>query len=257
MRPRRGGAHRLRARWDFTVLSISISLIAVFIPILLMGGIIGRLFREFAVTLSLAILVSLVLSLTMTPMMCALFLKPRPPSRRFTRRFDPFAKILHGYERSLGWALRHGVLVMLVLFATIGLNIELFKIVPKGFFPQQDTGRLSMVPSRPTSRFRSKRCGTNSRSFRRSCRTDPAVERQGIYRHWRGPNQLRFGLSSTLSQDPSAAISADEVIARLREKLKQVPGAQPLSAIRAGYPDRRTGQAMPNINIRLQGDNTS
>ncbi|MGA3342086.1 MAG: efflux RND transporter permease subunit, partial [Methylocella sp.] len=111
----------------FTVLSISISLIAVFIPILLMGGIVGRLFREFAMTLSLAILVSLALSLTTTPMMCALFLRPRSPAQAHPRRFDPFAKILRGYERSLGWALRHGILVMLVLFLTMGLNVVLFK----------------------------------------------------------------------------------------------------------------------------------
>ena len=93
----------------FTVLSMSLSLIAVFIPILLMGGIIGRLFREFAVTLSLSILISLALSLTLTPLMCALFLRPRPPPQAHLRR-DPFAKILLGYERSLGWALRHGKL---------------------------------------------------------------------------------------------------------------------------------------------------
>ena len=123
----------------FTVLSISISLIAVFIPILLMGGIVGRLFREFAVTLSLSILISLALSLTTTPMMCALFLRPHPPPQAHLRR-DPFAKILLGYERSLDWALRHRILVILLLLSTIALNIVLFKIVPKGFFPQQDTG---------------------------------------------------------------------------------------------------------------------
>ena len=122
----------------FTVLSMSLSLIAVFIPILLMGGIIGRLFREFAVTLSLSILISLALSLTLTPLMCALFLRPRSSPQAHLQR-DLFAKILLGYERSLGWALRHGIFVMLLLFSTIALNIVLFKIVPKGFFPQQDT----------------------------------------------------------------------------------------------------------------------
>src|SRR5450631_238353 len=126
----------------FTVLSMSISLIAVFIPILLMGGIVGRLFREFALTLSLAILVSLALSLTTTPMLCALLLKPEPPAGSRPRGFDPFAKVLHGYERTLSFALRHGVFVMVILFAAICLNVVLFKIIPKGFFPQQDTSRL-------------------------------------------------------------------------------------------------------------------
>ena len=126
----------------FTVLSISLSLIAVFLPILLMGGIVGRLFREFAVTLSLAILVSLAISLTTTPMMCALFLRPRGAGATARRGAALFDRALSFYERSLAWALRHGVLVMLVLLLTVALNVVLFIIVPKGFFPQQDTGRL-------------------------------------------------------------------------------------------------------------------
>ncbi|MEO8137745.1 MAG: efflux RND transporter permease subunit, partial [Betaproteobacteria bacterium] len=132
---------------SFTVLSMSLSLIAVFIPILLMGGIIGRLFREFAVTLSVAILISLLLSLTVTPMMCARLLKrERPqdkPGRLARLSRNAFDGLLRGYERSLGWALRHRRFMMLLLAATVGLNIYLYVIVPKGFFPQQDTGRLS------------------------------------------------------------------------------------------------------------------
>jgi len=120
----------------FTVLSISISLIAVFTPILLMGGLLGRLFREFAVTLSMAILVSLLISLTATPMLCSLLLKPRPPRQTPPRWRKPFSAIMRGYERSLAWSLRHGALVMLILLGTIGLTIFLFIIVPKGFFPQ-------------------------------------------------------------------------------------------------------------------------
>ena len=130
---------------SFTVLSMSLSLIAVFIPILLMGGIIGRYFREFAVTLSVAIMVSLALSLTTTPMMCSRLLRPSPERRRsrlFGASERAFAKVLRGYERSLAWALDHGVLMMIVLLITVGLNIYLYVIVPKGFFPQQDTGRL-------------------------------------------------------------------------------------------------------------------
>jgi multidrug efflux pump len=131
----------------FTVLSISLSLVAVFIPLLFMGGQVGRLFREFAVTLSAAVLISLVISLTTTPMMCAWLLKPktddRPPgwlARVFERGF---ARIHRSYEISLDWALGSLWLVMLILVAVIGLNAYLFIAAPKGFFPQQDTGQIS------------------------------------------------------------------------------------------------------------------
>src|SRR5262249_23681951 len=126
----------------FTVVSMSLSLIAVFIPILLMGGIVGRYFREFAVTLSVAILVSLALSLTTTPMMCSRLLRPaaeRKPGWLFDRSERAFAAVLRGYARALAWVLRHGVLTMLVLLVTVCLNIYLYIIIPKGFFPQQDT----------------------------------------------------------------------------------------------------------------------
>ncbi len=139
----------------FTVISISLSLIAVFIPILLMGGIVGRLFREFAVTLSLAILISMVISLTTTPMMCALVLRPQMDraqrdrtlaDRQRTgdrpRRRSLFDRALDLYERTLGWALRHSALLMLILLLCVALNVALFTIIPKGFFPEQDTGRL-------------------------------------------------------------------------------------------------------------------
>ena len=126
----------------FTVLSMSLSLVAVFLPILLMGGIVGRLFREFAMTLSLAILVSLAISLTTTPMMCALFLRPRAAAARgrgrapcSTARWRCTSGRWHGRCAT-------AALVMLVLLVTIGLNVALFVIIPKGFFPQQDTGRL-------------------------------------------------------------------------------------------------------------------
>ena len=124
----------------FTVVSISISLIAVFLPILLMGGIVGRLFREFAVTLSIAIMVSLAISLTTTPMLCALMLKPS--DRQKPKKRTLFDRALTLYERTLRWSLRHSLLVILVLFLTMGLNVALWVVVPKGFFPQQDTGRM-------------------------------------------------------------------------------------------------------------------
>ena len=125
----------------FTVLSISLSLIAVFLPILLMGGILGRLFREFTVTLSLAVTISLVVSLTTIPMMCAFFLRGAPAPRA-ERRSGPFGRLRDGYARSLIWTLGHGRLVLLMFFGTIGLNIVLFTIVPKAFFPEEDTGRM-------------------------------------------------------------------------------------------------------------------
>lgn len=131
----------------FTVLSISLSLVAVFIPLLFMGGQVGRLFREFAVTLSAAVLISLVISLTTTPMMCAWLLKPntqtRPPGR-LARGFErAFNRIHRGYEHSLDWALASRGIVMLSLVAVIALNVYLFVSIPKGYFPQQDTGQIS------------------------------------------------------------------------------------------------------------------
>ncbi|MEO7953829.1 MAG: efflux RND transporter permease subunit [Polaromonas sp.] len=131
----------------FTVLSISLSLVAVFIPLLFMGGQTGRLFREFAVTLSAAVLISLVISLTTTPMMCAWLLKPegqsKPPGR-IARGFEgAFRRVLRGYELSLDWALASKGLVMLSLLAVITLNVYLYVKAPKGFFPQQDTGQIS------------------------------------------------------------------------------------------------------------------
>src|SRR5208337_2885524 len=129
----------------FTVLSISVSLVVVFIPILLMGGIVGRLFREFAVVLSTAILVSLVVSLTTTPMMCSRLLRHRKPeSHGKTYRVSErlFAKLLGVYERSLTVVLRHPAITLVILLLTIALNFYLFVIVPKGFFPQQDNGTV-------------------------------------------------------------------------------------------------------------------
>ena len=125
----------------FTVLSISVSLVAVFIPILMMGGILGRLFREFAITLSLAIIISLFVSLSTTPMMCALLLRA---NTNFGHRWSEISLgwILRNYGRSLSWAIHHSRLVMLVLLGVVCLNFVLFTEIPKGFFPQQDTGRM-------------------------------------------------------------------------------------------------------------------
>ena len=142
--PRVEAALRGAADVGFTVVSITLSLVAVFLPILLMSGIIGRLFREFAVTLSGAILVSMAISLTTTPMMCALLLRPgeaRPLAS--LRRRTLFQRLQDGYARSLAAALNHSFLVLLILVATVALNVWLIRIIPKGFFPEQDTGRLT------------------------------------------------------------------------------------------------------------------
>ena len=138
-------AYRGAKEIGFTVLSMSVSLVAVFIPILLMGGIVGRLFREFAVVLSIAITVSLLVSLTTTPTMCAKFLRPIEEKKhgRFYRASEWFFnRLLKGYDHSLRWVLRHQVLTLVVTIATACLSVYLYIIVPKGFFPQQDTGRV-------------------------------------------------------------------------------------------------------------------
>jgi len=138
--PRMDAALRGAGEVGFTVISITLSLIAVFLPILLMGGLVGRLFREFALTLSVAILISMFISLTTTPMLCALFLRV-PPPRKVTRR-SLFQRVQDSYARTLAVALNHSWLVLLVLGGTIALNIYLISVIPKGFFPEQDTGLM-------------------------------------------------------------------------------------------------------------------
>ena len=223
----------------FTVLSMSLSLIAVFIPILLMGGIIGRLFREFAVTLSVAILVSLALSLTVTPMMCARLLRRERPdeepgrlSRLSRRAFD---SLLHLYERSLAWALQHSRIMMLLLAATVGLNVYLYVIVPKGFFPQQDTGRLSgFIQADQAISFQAMQ--KKLADFIEIVRQDPAVENViGFTGGGQRNSGVMFISLKPLSQ---RKLSADMMIARLRGKLAREPGAslflQPVQDIRMG-----------------------
>src|SRR5262245_31350214 len=155
----------------FTVVSMSLSLIAVFIPILFMGDIVGRYFREFALTLSVAILISLLVSLTLTPMMCARLLK-KEAQQKPSRWFEG---VRSGYGRSLGWALRHPSLVMLALAATIGLNVYLYIAIPKGFFPAQDTGRMmGFIRADQSSSFEAMQAKLSQ--YVQIVRTDPAVE---------------------------------------------------------------------------------
>jgi len=221
----------------FTVLSMSLSLIAVFIPILLMGGIVGRLFREFSVTLAVAILVSLVISLTTTPMMCARLLKPRshPQSTATDRWSGWFDVMLSGYRSSLGWSLRNPLLVLLILLATIGLNVYLYAKVQKGFFPQQDTGRLvGFIRADQGISFQAMRA--KLAAFVDIVKSDPAVD--NVVAFTGGGQRNRGSMFIALKPLAERGVTADRVIARLRIKLAQEPGAQlflnPVQDIRVG-----------------------
>ncbi len=238
----------------FTVLSISLSLIAVFLPILLMGGILGRLFREFTVTLSLAIMISLVISLTTTPMMCALFLRT-PPPRETPRRRNLFDRLLAGYEHSLGWALRHSRVVILIFFGAIGLNIVLFYIVPKGFFPEEDTGRLigSLVADQSVS---FQLMTQKLRQMIAIVQQDPAVEHVVGYTgvgSGGGFGQINTGSVFVSLKSIEQRPPIDQVIARLRPKLAQVPGGR-LTLF--GVQDIRAGGRQSNAEYQytLQAD---
>ena len=240
----------------FTVISISLSLIAVFIPILLMGGIVGRLFREFALTLSLAIIVSLAISLTTTPMMCALFLRPMP--KRELKRRTLFDHALGLYGRTLGWSLRHGLLVMLVLAITVGLNVWLFVIIPKGFFPLQDTGRLigSMQADQSTS-FQAMQQKLDQMVA--IVRSDPAVASVvGFTGQGSGGagGQSNTGSVFIALKPIAQRGNINAVMGRMRRSLSAVPGArlfiQPVQDIRVG--GRQSNAA---YQYTLQGDSAS
>ncbi len=240
----------------FTVISISLSLIAVFIPILLMGGIVGRLFREFALTLSLAIMVSLAISLTTTPMLCALFLRPTP--KREEQRRTLFDRAVDLYGRTLGWALRHGLLVMLVLAVAVGLNVWLFVIIPKGFFPLQDTGRLigSMQADQSTS-FQAMQQKLDQMVA--IVRSDPAVASVvGFTGQGSGGagGQSNTGSVFVALKPIAQRGNINAVMGRLRRSLGAVPGAQlflqPVQDIRVG--GRQSNAA---YQYTLQGDSAS
>jgi multidrug efflux pump len=223
----------------FTVLSMSLSLIAVFIPILLMGGIVGRLFREFAVVLSVAILISLVVSLTTTPMMCALLLKKKSSDKPGTiSRWSEsaFNRVLRGYEVTLGFALRHRPLTLLILAVTIGVNFYLYAIVPKGFFPQQDTGRLiGSIQADQGISFQAMR--GKLATFIEVVRADPAVVNVVGFSGGGGGRNTGF-MFVTLKPLRERRLSADQVVARLRLQIAKVAGANlflvPVQDIRIG-----------------------
>ena len=243
----------------FTVLSMSISLVAVFIPILLMGGIVGRLFREFAVVLSVAVLVSLAISLTTTPMMCALLLRPQDPQHRprlavlGERIFDA---ITRAYDRTLTVALRHPAITMIIFLATFAVNVHLFNIVPKGFFPQQDNGRLgaNIVAQQDVS-FAA--IHEKMMRYAEILKADPAVDTVTLFTGGGGGRGTTANTGRgfiSLKPREERKISADEVITRLRPKLAQVPGATLyLQAVQ----DVRLGGRISNAQYQftLQSDN--
>jgi len=239
----------------FTVLSMSLSLIAVFIPILAMGGIIGRLFREFAVTLSVAILVSLVVSLTVTPMLCARWLRR---GRHVAATHDDgsrkhggaFGLMHRGYAKSLGWALNHPALLLIVFALTIAANLWLYREIPKGFFPQQDTGlMIGGIQADQATSFQS--MSSKVSQFVEIVKKDPAVAHVTAFT---GGGQRNSGfMFVVLKPLKERAATADEISNRLRPKLAQVAGAslflQSAQDLRAGG---RSGNAQ--YQYTLQSD---
>jgi multidrug efflux pump len=223
-----------------------------------MGGILGRLFREFTLTLSLAILVSLAISLTTTPMMCALFLRPRPAERERERRRSFFERVLGAYEHSLVWALQHRRLVLLIFFGAIALNVFLFYVVPKGFFPQQDTGRL--VGTLQADQSVSFQLMTQKlRQMMAIVQQDPAVEHVVGYTgvgSGGGFGQINTGSVFVSLKPISQRPSVDDVIARLRPQLAKVPGGR---LFLVAVQDVRSGGRQSNAQYQytLQADDSA
>jgi multidrug efflux pump len=238
----------------FTVMSISISLIAVFIPILLMGGIVGRLFREFAVTLAAAVAVSMVVSLTTTPMMCAKLLRSehgREHGRFYQTSENVFNWMLAFYERTLKWVLQHPALILTVALATLVLNIYLFKIIPKGFFPEQDTGRvMGAVLADQDISFQAMQ--QRLIEIVKLIDKDPAVDNALAFT---GGNGATNTANSFIALKPLSVrkVSAQDVIARIRKRAAKVAG---VSLYMQAVQDLRIGGRMANAEYQytLQSD---
>ncbi len=244
----------------FTVLSMSLSLVAVFLPILLMGGIVGRLFREFSITLSVAVLVSLLVSLTTTPMMCSRLIRHVDPASRgrlYRASERVFEGMLNFYARTLRWALANRGLVMVLLAATVIFNIYLYVKIPKGFFPQQDTGRITGgIQADQAISFQS--MSGKLRQFIGIVQADPAVDSVVGFTGGGsgGGGQTNSGFIFVALKAKAQRISADQVIARLRPKLNQVAGARLfLQAVQ----DIRVGGRQSNAQYQytLQGDSVT
>jgi multidrug efflux pump len=248
-------AYRGAREIGFTVVSMSTSLMAVFIPILLMAGIVGRLFREFAVTLSVAVGISMVVSLTTTPMMCALFLKPETGRKHnwLYRLSERGFNWLHdAYDARLRWVLRHQPVMLLVTFATIALAVYLYIVIPKGFFPQQDTGRLSGgIQAAQDISFNAMQ--KKLTQFIQIVKDDPAVDSVVGFTGGQGAQNTGRAFAS-LKPIGERKLSVDLVIARLRGKLAHVPGA---TLYFQAVQDVQIGGRMGNAQYQytLQGDN--
>ena len=270
MRHMERGKTALRAALDgareigFTVVSMSLSLIAVFVPILFMGGIVGRFFREFAVVMSAAILISMVVSLTTTPMMCAALLRPQRPAAQarprgpMGRAWDRFGawvgraerRAMSGYRASLAWCLRHQPLVLLVLAGVVALNVHLYMAIDKGFMPSQDTGRvMGFIRADQSTSYQAME--QRLKRFLSIVQEDPAVE---YVTGFTGGGQ-RNAANMFMSLKPLAErkVSSDEVINRLRDKLKNEPGARLFMVTQS---DIRIGgrQSSGSYDYTLQAD---
>jgi multidrug efflux pump len=242
----------------FTVLSMSLSLIAVFIPILLMGGQVGRTFREFAITLSVAILISMVISLTTTPMMCARLLSVRHAGEirgRFHRWTEAaYQGMLDLYRDTLAWSLRHSFLMIIVLACTVGLNIWLFTIIQKGFFPEEDTGRLSgFIQADQSVSFQ--RMSQKLRQYMAIVQADPDVADLVGFTGAGGRGGNTGAMFISLKPLSQRKATSEQVIARLRPKLAHVPGGQLFMFPQQETP--RTGGRVSNTawQYTLQSDN--
>jgi multidrug efflux pump len=238
----------------FTVLSMSLSLVAVFIPILLMGGIVGRLFREFAVTLSAAILVSMCISLTVTPMMCSRLLKQERaedhgPIYRASENF--FNWMLRTYERLLTDVLRHPAITLCILLLTIGVNIFLFVVIPKGFFPEQDNGTV-FGGARASQDISYQAMQTATQQLVAIVKTDPAVQNVMAFTGGGGSINQSF-MYVQLKPFNERTANSSEVVDRLRPKLMSVPGS---TAILQAGQDIRIGGRMSNAQYQytIQSD---
>jgi len=240
----------------FTVLSMSTSLIAVFIPILLMGGIVGRLFREFAVTLSIAIVLSLLISLTTTPMMCAMFLRPEGEKKhgRIYRVSERFFDGMHsGYRHSLDWVLDHQPVMLIVTLIVAGITAYLYVVIPKGFFPQQDTGRItgSIQASQDISfdAMREKLNRLNAIVLK-----DPALESAISFTGGGRGGVNSASMFVALKPLNERKASATEIINRLRPKVSHIPGVtlfmQPVQDVNIGG-----RQSNAQFQYTLQADN--
>ncbi|HXW83454.1 MAG TPA: efflux RND transporter permease subunit, partial [Candidatus Binataceae bacterium] len=240
----------------FTVLSMSTSLVAVFIPILLMGGIVGRLFREFAVTLSAAIAVSLVVSLTTTPMMCAHLL--RPGDEHSTNWFlkmleDGFDATQRGYQRGLDWVLRHRRITLGIFFATFAINIWMFVVIPKGFFPQEDVGRMfAFVVADEDTSFQAMQ--RRLVAFSKVLQADPAISHTIAFAGANSGSINQGRMFITMTPLSERKISVYDVINRIRAKAAKIPGA---TLYMQAMQDLSIGGRLSNAQFQytLSGDN--